>query len=227
MKRLAVVLLALGLLAAPLAVEAQGPGKVPRVGYVWARVSSEDQRTWEVAQQGLRELGYVEGQNIALEVRWAEGRYERLPALVAELVRLKVDVLVVGTTPGALAAKSATRTIPIVMYAVGDPVGSGLVASLAHPGGNLTGAEPVQPGGQREAPRAPQGMPPGHLPCSRPHESGESDPCCLLERDPSGSPGARTAASIRQGARTRGSRRRVPPPRPAVALRSSWFSMIL
>jgi putative ABC transport system substrate-binding protein len=90
-------------------------------------------------RQGLRQLGYLEGQNIALEVRWAEGRYERLRPLVAELVRLKVDVLVVGTTPGALAAKSATRTIPIVMYAVGDPVGSGLMASLAHPGGNLTG----------------------------------------------------------------------------------------
>jgi len=133
------VILTLVLLATPLAAQAQGPGKVPRVGYAFARVSSEDQHAWDAARQGLRELGYVEGQNIALEVRWAEGRYERLPALVAELVRLKVDVLVVGTTPGALAAKSATRTIPIVMYAVGDPVGSGLVASLARPGGNLTG----------------------------------------------------------------------------------------
>jgi putative ABC transport system substrate-binding protein len=131
--------LASGLLAAPLAGEAQSAGKVLRVGYAFARVSSEDQQVWDAMRQGLRELGYVEGQNIALEIRWADGRYERLPALVAELVRLKVDVLVVGTTPGALAAKSATRTIPIVMYAVGDPVGSGLVASLAHPGGNLTG----------------------------------------------------------------------------------------
>jgi putative ABC transport system substrate-binding protein len=131
--------LAGGLLAAPIAARAQGPSRVPRVGYAFARVSSEDQQIWDVMRQGLRELGYVEGQNIALEVRWAEGRYERLPPLVAELVRLKVDVLVVGTTPGALAAKSATRTIPIVMYAVGDPVGSGLVASLGHPGGNLTG----------------------------------------------------------------------------------------
>jgi putative ABC transport system substrate-binding protein len=127
------------LLAAPLAAGAQPAGKVPRVGYAFSRVSSEDQQVWDAMRQGLRELGYVEGQNIALEIRWADGRYERLPALVAELVRLKVDVLVVGTTPGALAAKSATRTIPIVMYAVGDPVGSGLVASLAHPGGNLTG----------------------------------------------------------------------------------------
>jgi putative tryptophan/tyrosine transport system substrate-binding protein len=129
----------LGLLAVPLTAEAQGPGKVPRVGYAMARPASEDQRVLDAARQGLRELGYVEGQNIALEVRWAEGRYERFPALVAELVRLKVDVLVVATTPGALAAKNATRTIPIVMLAAGDPVGSGLVASLARPGGNLTG----------------------------------------------------------------------------------------
>jgi putative tryptophan/tyrosine transport system substrate-binding protein len=131
--------LMLALIAAPLSAHAQEPGKIPRIGYVFARVSSEDQHIWEAARQGLRDLGYVEGQNIALEVRWAEGRYERLPALIAELVRLKVDVLVVGTTPGALAAKRATRTIPVVMYAVGDPVGSGLVASLSRPGGNLTG----------------------------------------------------------------------------------------
>jgi ABC-type uncharacterized transport system substrate-binding protein len=134
-----VIVLLGGLLAAPLAAEAQPLGKVPRVGYVFARVSSADQRLWDEARQGLRELGYVDGRNITLEIRWAEGRNERLPELVAELVRLKVDVLVVATTPGALAAKNATRTIPIVLVAVGDPVGSGLVASLARPGGNVTG----------------------------------------------------------------------------------------
>jgi len=96
-------------------------------------------------REGLRELGYVEGRTIALEIRWAEGRYERLPALLAELVQLKVDILVVPTTPGALAAKSATSTIPVVMVAVGDPVGSGLVASLARPGGNLTGLSLLNP----------------------------------------------------------------------------------
>jgi putative tryptophan/tyrosine transport system substrate-binding protein len=133
------VIVTLALLAAPLVAHAQGPGKIPRVGYVFARISAEDQRAWDAARQGLRELGYVEGHNIVLEARWAEGQYERLPALVAEMVRLKVDVLVVGTTPGALAAKSATQTIPIVMCAVGDPVGSGVAASLARPGGNLTG----------------------------------------------------------------------------------------
>jgi putative tryptophan/tyrosine transport system substrate-binding protein len=138
-QRRAFVAGAVALLAAPLGAEAQQAEKVPRIGYALARVASEDEGLLAAARQGLRELGYVEGQNIALEVRWAEGRYERLPALVAELVRLKVDVLVVATTPGALAAKSATRTIPVVMLAAGDPVGSGLVASLARPGGNLTG----------------------------------------------------------------------------------------
>jgi putative ABC transport system substrate-binding protein len=132
-------------LAAPPAAEAQAPGKVPRVGYVFARVSSADQRLWDAARQGLRELGYVEGQNIALEVRWAEGRTERLPDLVAELVRFKVDILVVATTPGALAAKKATRTIPVVFVGVGEAVEGGLVASLARPGGNLTGLTVLNP----------------------------------------------------------------------------------
>jgi putative ABC transport system substrate-binding protein len=132
-------MLTLSLFAAPFTAQAQAPGKVPRVGYVFARVSSADQRLWDAARQGLRELGYVEGQNITLEVRWAEGRTERLPELVAELVRSKVDVLVVATTPAALAAKNATRTIPVVFVAVGEAVEGGLVASLARPGGNLTG----------------------------------------------------------------------------------------
>jgi putative tryptophan/tyrosine transport system substrate-binding protein len=139
LKAMLAVILTLALLAAPLAIGAQGPGKVPRIGYVFARVSSADQRLWDAARQGLRELGYVEGQNITLEVRWAEGRTDRLPELVAELVRSKVDVLVVATTPAALAAKNATRTIPVVFVAVGEAVESGLVANLARPGGNLTG----------------------------------------------------------------------------------------
>jgi ABC-type uncharacterized transport system substrate-binding protein len=139
LKAMLAVILTLALLAAPLAIGAQGPGKVPRIGYVFARVSSADQRLWNAARQGLRELGYVEGQNITLEVRWAEGRTDRLPELVAELVRSKVDVLVVATTPAALAAKNATRTIPVVFVAVGEAVESGLVANLARPGGNLTG----------------------------------------------------------------------------------------
>ena len=134
-----------GLLATPLAAEAQGPGKVPRIGYAMSRAAWEDRHLLDAAREGLRDLGYVEGQNIALEVRWAEGRYERFPAIVAELISHRVDVLVVATTPGALAAKNATRTIPVVMTAVGDPVASGLVASLARPGGNLTGLSLLNP----------------------------------------------------------------------------------
>jgi putative ABC transport system substrate-binding protein len=128
----------LGLLAVPLASEAQ-PEKIPRVGYVLSLSSSGGAPLLEALRQGLRELGYLEGKNIALEVRWAEGRTERLPELVAELVRLPVDVMVVEGTLAGLAAKKATRTIPIVMAPVGDPVGSGVVPSLGRPAGNITG----------------------------------------------------------------------------------------
>jgi ABC-type uncharacterized transport system substrate-binding protein len=96
-------------------------------------------RSLEGLRAGLRDLGYVEGKNIVIEYRSAEGNYDRLPELAAELVRLKPDVLVTSATPGTLAAKQATTTIPIVMVDVGDPVGSGIVASFAHPGGNITG----------------------------------------------------------------------------------------
>jgi len=119
--------------------------RVSRVGYVFATTSSAAPDLLNAVRKGLRELGYVEGQTIALEVRWAEGRNERLPTLVADLVHAGVDVLVIATTPGALAAKSATSKIPVVMVAVGDPVGSGLVASLARPGGNLTGLSLLNP----------------------------------------------------------------------------------
>jgi putative ABC transport system substrate-binding protein len=132
------------LLALSVPAGAQQP-RVPRVGYMFATTSSESPDLLKTVREGLRELGYVEGRTIALEVRWAEGRYERLPALAAELVQLRVDVLVAFTTPGALAAKSATSTIPVVMVMVGDPVGSGLVASLARPGGNLTGLSLLNP----------------------------------------------------------------------------------
>ena len=136
------IVLALGAsaLAAPFASFAQQqPTKVPRVGYLFSFTPAEGRHLWEACRQGLRELGYVEGQNIVLEPRWADGHHERLPELAAELVRLKVDVIVSAATPGSLAAKAATNSIPIVIVAVGEPVKTGLVASLARPGGNLTG----------------------------------------------------------------------------------------
>jgi putative ABC transport system substrate-binding protein len=120
----------------PLAAGAQTPPKIPRVGYIAG--SGSMGHVVGAFRQGLGELGHVEGQTIALEVRWAEGRTERIPELVAELVGLKMDVLMAGSSVAALAAKKATRTIPIVMVAA-DPVGLGLVASLARPGGNVTG----------------------------------------------------------------------------------------
>jgi len=131
-----------GLLAAPLAAEAQQAGKVPRVGYLSPLSGSDPQiqRGLDVFRQALRELGWVEGQNIAIEYRWAEGKYERLPDLATELVRLKVDVIVtVGGVPPAQAAQRATKAIPIVASGTADPVAAGLVASLAWPGGNITG----------------------------------------------------------------------------------------
>ncbi|HSF30399.1 MAG TPA: ABC transporter substrate-binding protein [Candidatus Tectomicrobia bacterium] len=131
------ITLALAILVAPLAAAAQPPGKIPRVGVL--RVDSPPQRTLDEFRQGLRELGYVEGQNIVLEVRSAEERLERLPALAAELVRLEVDVIVTHGISGILAARNATSTIPIVMGRMGDADGYGFVASLARPAGNITG----------------------------------------------------------------------------------------
>jgi putative tryptophan/tyrosine transport system substrate-binding protein len=122
----------------PLAAGAQTLPKIPRVGYIAGSNATSAGHVVGAFRQRLRELGYVEGQTIALEVRYAEGRSERMPELVAELVGLKMDVLVAAVSTAALAAKKATRTIPIVMVAP-DPVGLGLVASLARPGGNVTG----------------------------------------------------------------------------------------
>jgi putative ABC transport system substrate-binding protein len=126
-----------GLLAAPTAGAAQPAGRVYRIGYL-ANDSAET-RYVEAFRDGLRELGWVEGQNIAIEYRFAEGQHDRLPALAADLVRLNVDVIAAGPTPPAVAARNATRTIPIVMLGTAEPVELGLVASLARPGGNVTG----------------------------------------------------------------------------------------
>jgi len=131
--------LAGGGLAAPLAAEAQQAAKAPRIGYLSPLSPSSDSTRIEAFRQGLRDLGYVEGQNIAIEYRYAEEKFDRLPDLAAELVRLKVDVIVAASTPGIRAAKNATSTIPIIMTLSADPVPTGLVSSLARPGGNITG----------------------------------------------------------------------------------------
>ena len=131
------------LLVTVSSVAAQQPKKVPRIGYLDTSSPSSTKEVVEAFQQGLRDLGYIEGQNITIEYRSAEGMAERLPDLAAELVHLKVDVIVVSGSPSTQAAMNATKTIPIVMTNANDPVGVGLVASLAHPGGNVTGLSNV------------------------------------------------------------------------------------
>ena len=142
-----IALLTVAVLVVPLAGEAQQAASLPRIGFP-APGSLSDPRVPRLLQafrQGLRELGHVEGQNIAIEFRWAEGKYDRLPGLAAELVRLKVNVIVAGGAPAVQAAKQATETIPIVMVNVSDPVALGFVASLARPEGNITGLSMMTP----------------------------------------------------------------------------------
>jgi len=144
-RRIVVCLLITALLLAVLPAEAQQTKKIPGVGYLaGASLSSQLTRN-EAFRQGLRELGYVEGKNIVIEWRSAEGKRDRVPALVAELVRLKMDIIVTDGPTVTRTAKEATSTIPIVMTGVGDAVGSGLVASLARPGGNVTGLSTLRP----------------------------------------------------------------------------------
>jgi len=140
------VLVGLAALGAPFTILAQQRAKIPVVAYMSPVVphNNTDPR-FEAFRQGMRELGYVEGTNYRLEVRWGEGQLERMPAIAAELVRMKVDVIVAFSSPSYLAARQATQTIPIVMPVVSDPVGDGIVASLAHPGGNITGMSLMAP----------------------------------------------------------------------------------
>jgi putative ABC transport system substrate-binding protein len=124
---------------APLAVGAQLAGKVHRIGFLGNSTATLEANLVGPFREGLRDLGYVDGQNILIEDRWAEGKYERFPALIAELIAQRVEVIVTAGTPASLAVKKATTSVPLVMVAVGDPVDTGLVASLARPGGNITG----------------------------------------------------------------------------------------
>jgi ABC-type uncharacterized transport system substrate-binding protein len=141
--RLAVILI-LALTLAPLGAEAQQAAKIARIGYLTPNLADWP-HTHEAFRQGLRDLGYVEGRNLVIEYRDAEGKLERLPALAAELVALKVDVIVAPNTIAALASRHATRTLPIVFAVAADPVASGLVASLGRPGGNVTGLSVLAP----------------------------------------------------------------------------------
>jgi putative ABC transport system substrate-binding protein len=139
------VVLVFTLLAAPLVAEAQQAGKVYRVGVLWLNSPQADAHLLEAFRQGLREVVGAEERNIVIEFRSAEGKPDKLPGLVTELVRLKADVIVADVTPAILAAMRGTSTIPIVMAIAADPVGSGLVRSLAHPGGNVTGLSLMLP----------------------------------------------------------------------------------
>jgi len=147
MKRAAVpsILIAVVLLVLGVIVEAQQPKKVPRIGFLGGNFPSVISARVDAFRQGLRDLGYIEGESILAEYRWAEGKADRLPDLAAELVRLKVEIIVTQGTQATLVAKQATNTIPIVTVGAGDLVGEGLVASLARPGGNVTGATNIDP----------------------------------------------------------------------------------
>jgi putative tryptophan/tyrosine transport system substrate-binding protein len=127
----------------PLAVLAQPA--IPVIGFLGNSTPALEAKLVGSFRDGLRELGYEEGRNIRIEYRWAEGRYERLPQLIAELIAAKVAIIVTAGTPASLAVKKATASVPLVMVAVGDPVGTGLVASIAHPGGNATGLTSITP----------------------------------------------------------------------------------
>jgi putative tryptophan/tyrosine transport system substrate-binding protein len=133
------------LFALSLPAEAQQRTKIPRIGFLGNSTAALEANLIGPFREGLRDFGYVEGKNIVIEWRWAEGKYERFPALIAEIIASKVDLIVTAGTPATIALKKATTTLPLVMIAVGDPVGTGLIASLAHPGGNLTGLTSISP----------------------------------------------------------------------------------
>ena len=156
-----------GLLAAPLAAEAQQSTKLYRIGLLIGASEAFVAPYIEIFRQALRDLGYVEGRNITIELRYADGHYDRLRALAADLVRLKVDIVVTEGTPPTRAATQATTTIPIVMTVTGDPVEAGLVTNLARPGGNLTGAVLLFPRARCKASPTSQGGDSDAQPCCR------------------------------------------------------------
>ncbi len=132
-------IITLGILLGSLAAQAQQTGSMYRIGFLGNSTAALEANLVGPFREGLRDLGYVEGRNVLIEYRWAEGKYDRFPALIGELLALKVAVIVTAGTPATLAVKKATTSVPLVMTAVGDPVGTGIVPSLSHPGGNITG----------------------------------------------------------------------------------------
>jgi len=132
-------IITLGILLGSLAAQAQPAGNVYGIGFLGNSTAALEANLVGPFREGLRDLGYVEGRNVLIEYRWAEGKYDRFPALIGELLALKVAVIVTAGTPATLAVKKATTSVPLVMSAVGDPVGAGIVPSLSHPGGNITG----------------------------------------------------------------------------------------
>jgi len=190
------VILVLSIFMTPSAAEAQQPSKLYRIGYLGTNPPPAN--WWDALLDGLRERGYSEGRNLVFERRFSEGNAERFPELAAELVQLRVDLILVHTTPAAIAAKHATQTIPIVIPTAIDPVGAGLVASLARPGGNLTGLSSFAPelSGKRLELLKEVGRS-RHDPCDGPLECGESCQRGGVARDAGGgrrvgTPAART-----------------------------------
>jgi ABC-type uncharacterized transport system substrate-binding protein len=184
------VVLTVSLTLAPVAGEAQQAGKVHRIGFLGNSTPALEANLVGPLREGLRELGYVEGQNILIEYRWAEGKYERLAALVAELLARNVEVIVTAGTPASLAVQKATTSVPLVMVAVGDPVATGLIASLARPAGNITGLTSM--GDELEGKRLEllRELIPHPLPGRRPDQLRE----CKPEESVRGSAGRRRGA---------------------------------
>ncbi len=137
------LIITLGILLGPLSAEAQQTSFVYRIGFLGNSTAALEANLVGPFREGLRDLGYVEGRNVLIEYRWAEGKYDRFPALIEELLALKVAVIVTAGTPATLAVKKVTTSVPLVMTAVGDPVGTGIVPSLSHPGGNITGSTAI------------------------------------------------------------------------------------
>ena len=195
MKQLFSILLIVAVVVVAAIAQAQQPKKVPRIGYLSASDPASESTRAEAIRLALRELGYIEGQNIAIEYRYAEGKRDRFPELAAELVRLKVDIIVVAGGDRLIrAAKNATKTIPIVMMGAGaDPVEAGLVESLARPGGNVTGITNLTSRTRREAAGAAQRSRSQTCPCRGSLRSGQSGQCTRGER---GSPSRGACAGV-------------------------------